>query len=237
MRPRSVASAARLVFLLVIVASGCGEQVVVVVRADLGFDGGGPPDASKRQDGSQERQDSALGRDAGQDSPTSDVGGNDAGQACAGNQDCLSQTEFCNKASCGASEGRCQAYPDVCDDVLDAFCGCDGVTYWNDCLRQRDGVEASTRGQCSNHFATCGDVEACPVPDGSCGKLAAGPPGTCDVPIGVCWVLPDKCPLDAGGLEWTSCGGLHPSCTDLCDAILSEQPHERLGLRTGRGCL
>jgi hypothetical protein len=205
MRPLAFAS-----LLLVSMALGCGEQNVIVASA---FDGGGAQDGPTVEGGTLP--------------PPFEGGG---GQSCSRTQDCL-EAEFCAKPSCDAPRGQCQPPPDSCGDGLAAVCGCDDITYWNDCLRQRDGVPASTQGQCTTQFKSCGGggMEKCPGPDESCSRLA-GPSESCNVNSpGVCWVLPYACPADAGAPEWKSCGGGPgpPSCTTLCAAIRSEAPYEQ----------
>jgi hypothetical protein len=55
----------------------------------------------------------------------------------AGSPDCASDL-FCQHqagALCGAADapGECVAIPEVCADIFDPVCGCDGVTYGNAC--------------------------------------------------------------------------------------------------------
>src|SRR5258708_60421 len=75
------------------------------------------------------------------------------GAECTNNETC-SPDLFCSKASCGAP-GTCQLPPAFCDDQREPVCGCDGVNYWNDCLRMRDRVPARTAGQCTDAGTPC----------------------------------------------------------------------------------
>jgi hypothetical protein len=150
---------------------------------------------------------------------------------CASTSDCTLPDEYCAKPFCGSPQGECLLRPVACDDQLQIVCGCDSTIYWNDCLRQRDGVPASTPGQCAPPALCDGtDAGGCLVADAVCGRLL--PPGRGPCPPagqGVCWVLPDTCPEDAGIPLWTSCVPTQPHqpCVDLCTALRSEQPFKR----------
>jgi hypothetical protein len=148
-----------------------------------------------------------------------------AGQICSSGSGCLEQA-YCSKRACDDTEGACALAPFECDNTYDPVCGCDGVIYWNDCLRQRDGISSSVPGQCTGGapFSICGGPGRvlCPSPDAVCSNLARGPGDGCEPPRnGLCWVLPDNCPSDAGPSTWRSCGGGPPTCKDFCAAILS----------------
>lgn len=51
---------------------------------------------------------------------------------------------------CGASsEGDCQSRPEACGRIEDEVCGCDGVTYFNECeARKEGGVSVASEGPC-----------------------------------------------------------------------------------------
>src|SRR5580658_6485981 len=186
--------------LLALSALSCGEQDVVVASLSETIDSGSRRDASIPERDSASEAALTDRVDGGADAPSLDDGG---GHWCSNDQDC--PAAFCAKSSCGASHGRCQAPPFNCDDGFDPVCGCDGVTYWNDCLRQQHGVSVRTMGQCSTYFVVCdggADNPSCPAP-ASCGKLDTGFSGACDPESpGVCWVLPETCPQDAGAPQW-----------------------------------
>ncbi len=149
------------------------------------------------------------------------------GRVCATTNDCP-PAAYCALPGCGASLGECTLRPVACPSAESEVCGCDGAIYWNDCLRQRDGVESATPGFCDTIFTTCGGPQdgPCPVPDAVCGHVSPGGPGGCGGPSGVCWVLPDTCPVDAGGPPLASCS-MPPACTDLCTALRSGSPYAR----------
>jgi hypothetical protein len=64
------------------------------------------------------------------------------------------QGQFCEypPASCDVAdpEGACLVPPEACPLVVDPACGCDGVTYSNDCERQRARAQLDHRGACGD---------------------------------------------------------------------------------------
>jgi hypothetical protein len=79
------------------------------------------------------------------------------GDACGGLRppgapDC-DEGLFCQHqpgALCGAADapGECVAIPDVCADIFDPVCGCDGQTYANACEAAANQVGIFARGEC-----------------------------------------------------------------------------------------
>jgi hypothetical protein len=163
---------------------------------------------------------------------------------CADNDDCAPHG-FCARARCDDVAGACEPRPVVCADEASPVCGCDGITYWNDCVRLAAGVTAMTAGECTNRPRACGGRRDGPqgggtdptsperCPDGTfCARLlppSSDPGARCppDVP-GTCWALPAACPKDPGSDRWLSCGGPEPSqCETTCDAIRTGEAHSR----------
>jgi hypothetical protein len=135
---------------------------------------------------------------------------------CVGNQDC-DQNEFCMRSACTSETGQCAFRPLFCDSTTEPVCGCDGVTYWNECVRKLNGASASTTGSCDSTALPCSPSVACPQ-GAYCARLF--PPGACEADGGgSCWMLPETCP-DADVNVWSSCTG--STCDDTCTAIASQ---------------
>jgi hypothetical protein len=139
---------------------------------------------------------------------------------CASGTECPSGA-FCDKTSCDADAGTCEPVPTFCRNFEQPVCGCDGITYLDDCLRKAKGVASSTPLSCPLYSAlTCGGASGETCPTGSaCGLLVRGGPGACPEAIGTCWALPTSCPPHAAGdMQWNACEP-GPRCVDTCAAI------------------
>lgn len=164
------------------------------------------------------------------------------GKTCTTNDDC-GLSSYCERAACGDPTGVCQVIPTFCDDMRAPVCACDGVTFWNDCLRRSRGETASIPGICESGAAECGGPmrKTCTLLGASCAKLVR-PDARCDGPMqdmidGHCWVLPITCPpSDPMDEKWAGCGpppppgdaGPMPNCRGTCEAIRTGQPHKSL---------
>ena len=69
-----------------------------------------------------------------------------AGLACRTNQYC----QWTVADMCGAADhlGACVAIPEACATVVAPVCGCDGVTYGNECEAARAGTSIVHDGAC-----------------------------------------------------------------------------------------
>ncbi len=144
------------------------------------------------------------------------------GPPCSANSDCMGDG-FCERRACTDSFGRCRRRPQFCPPDANPVCGCNGVTYWNDCLRQSSGIAAATLGECVNG-ASCA-TQACPDSRASCARLVSEP-SECSASLeSTCWVLPDVCPASAQ--VWQACNQ-GPRCSDLCGAIRSQHAYARV---------
>ena len=92
---------------------------------------------------------------------------------------------------CGSTPevGTCAEVPQACPESFDPVCGCDGVTYDNDCFRRQGRTGLSHPGPCQSE---CTDAagDGCPG-----GTFCDGLPGRCDAPPdGTCVPIPTGCP-------------------------------------------
>jgi hypothetical protein len=71
-----------------------------------------------------------------------------AAASCTDNGDCKAK-EFCmfDLYTC-AGNGTCTATPGSCPNTYLPTCGCDGVSYTNDCLANMNGTTAASFGSC-----------------------------------------------------------------------------------------
>ncbi len=129
------------------------------------------------------------------------------GEACIGNGSCAND-EFCRKTSqdCHGS-GICEAIPSTCPLVATPVCGCNGVTYTNDCLANMARVNVAYYGECD-----CEDNSDCAVGQ----YCAAHVPGDCFSP-GTCENRPFMCQGDPAPV----CGCDGTSYTNECIARLA----------------
>jgi hypothetical protein len=158
------------------------------------------------------------------------------GARCVTSAEC-GESAFCNRHDCAADAGICEPLPVSCDNHEDHVCGCDGVTYFNDCLRRAAGVRGSDADECERAplLTTpkpCGADTDCP-PHAVCAFLFKGSSGLdCVPPLGGrCWDIPPVCPADghfSSPDRWVGCGGdSGDPCLNTCLAIQSGEPHIR----------
>ncbi len=135
-----------------------------------------------------------------------------AGLACDAGQYCHYDAD----QTCGAADqlGECKAKPDFCAEVFSPVCGCDGVTYGNECKASAVGVSVASVGPCEAP-ADCEAGGGFCTGGGACPADTVEADGTCDGGGTCCkpWVLPPAAPTCAG-----NCGGAAPGGACWCDA-------------------
>lgn len=135
---------------------------------------------------------------------------------CRSNADC--DAGFCEKANCADELGHCERRDVFCEgQKLAPVCGCDNVTYFNDCWRRQTGVPLKSATECKDQAAECDRSSDCQN-GAMCARLFAFgdrcPPGR-----GLCWNAPDNCDSITDAPNFIECGPTPGRCVDMCTAI------------------
>ncbi len=142
--------------------------------------------------------------------------------------------------------GVCAPIPEACPEYYDPVCGCDGVTYSNECFAAHAGVSIDHRGECGR---TCGGIIGIPCPkgyfcklnDGDCccdftGRCAPIPTGCPDVWDPVCGcdgnTYSNECDANTAGVSIDHRGPCRPGCVGP-DGALGCPPGEFCKLPIG----
>jgi hypothetical protein len=116
-----------------------------------------------------------------------DVCGGIQGLGCGKNEFCKFPPGTCDHADIF---GVCVVIPQACPLVYQPVCGCDGVTYGNECEAAVAGQSIDHRGPCTE---VCGGIMGIPCPEG---QFCQFRPGQCQIADnqGSCRPVPQACP-------------------------------------------
>lgn len=100
-----------------------------------------------------------------------------AGEQCAEGEICMFDDGVC----ISDAQGVCVTAPAGCPEVYNPVCGCDDVTYSNECFARQAQVAIAHRGACDDQLACGGDSNlecdegsGCFIEPGNCAEDAAG---------------------------------------------------------------
>jgi len=129
--------------------------------------------------------------------------------ACPSGTDCRSNLEcgrgqWCSGMGCDTA-GSCTAIPRACPDIFAPVCGCDGMTYGNDCEAAAAGVRVASSGACSSGGGCTSNAE--------CGRTEYCAGTGCDTP-GTCMARSEICP----GIFAPVCGCDGTTYGNACEA-------------------
>ena len=164
-------------------------------------------DAASADDGALSSLDSSTDTDAATGADGGIVCGGRHGMACGAGYFC----QYSLGAICGWADGTgtCAPIPENCAKILEPVCGCDGMTYSNECAAAMASVSAASTGACPDAGVDDAGVDVDAAVGAACGYRGAA---TCPVGSFCSYVPGDLCGrADAAG----HCLEIPTVCSDI----------------------
>lgn len=138
-----------------------------------------------------------------------------AGIPCTWSQnDPCGPGKYCSAPNCG--KGTCVPRGVGETSSRDPWCGCDGVTYWNESVAAKRGMSTRKKGACTV-TAACGFGDDCT--NGAVCNYRVPSEDDCNVSehTGTCWMMPVSCPASPAVLHTLGCS--KTQCANECQLI------------------